>query len=92
MKEAKSEKLDKAPGSDGFPAAFFQTCWDVIKFDVWAAIRNFFRSGRLIKEANYTIITLIPKTETADRPHLYICSMIGRANQGMSLFIASQKS
>lgn len=34
---------------------------------MWAAIRNFFRSGRLIKEDHHTIITLIPKTETADR-------------------------
>ena len=25
---------DKAPGPDGFPMAFFQTCWDVIKADL----------------------------------------------------------
>ena len=51
----------KAPGSDGFGASFFQDHWVVIKEHLCAAIKDFFRSGKLLKEVNHTLITLIPK-------------------------------
>jgi hypothetical protein len=31
---------DKAPGPDGFSGAFFKTCWDTIKVDIMAVIKN----------------------------------------------------
>ena len=34
---------DKAPGPDGFPMAFFQACWDVIKLDLMEIFQVFLR-------------------------------------------------
>ena len=51
----------KAPGSDGFGASFFQDHWVVIRDLLCVAIKDFFRSGKLLKEVNHTLITLIPK-------------------------------
>ena len=33
---------DKAPGPNGFPMAFFQACWDVIKSDLMEIFSSFF--------------------------------------------------
>jgi hypothetical protein len=33
---------DKAPGSDGFTMAFFQSCWGVVKHDVLVFFFFFF--------------------------------------------------
>lgn len=43
---------DKAPGPDGFSAGFFQKCFSIVHEDVWLAIRNFFRSGKMMKVPN----------------------------------------
>jgi len=51
----------KAPGSDGFGASLYQDNWVVIRGLLCAAIKDFFRSGKLLKEVNHTLITLIPK-------------------------------
>ena len=32
----------KAPGPDGFPIAFFQTCWAIIKTDLLVVFQYFF--------------------------------------------------
>ena len=36
---------DKAPGLDGFPMAFFQACWDVIKSDLMEIFQVHFERG-----------------------------------------------
>jgi len=51
----------KAPGSDGFGASFFQDHWVIIQDLLCTAIKDFFHSGKLLKEVNHTLITLIPK-------------------------------
>ncbi|XP_062089424.1 uncharacterized protein LOC133795956 [Humulus lupulus] len=51
----------KALGSDGFNSAFFQKHWDLIGDEVSGAILSFLENGKLLKELNATIITLIPK-------------------------------
>jgi hypothetical protein len=51
----------KAPGPDGYNAAFFQKAWPIVGHDVIAAIKNFFRSGKLLKKVNSTIVALVPK-------------------------------
>ena len=33
---------DKSPGPDGFPMAFFQACWGILKPDLMAVFRHFF--------------------------------------------------
>jgi hypothetical protein len=51
----------KAPGPDGFLAGFYHKAWPVIGEDVTDAILEFFSTGKLLKEVNATIITLVPK-------------------------------
>nr|GFA35420.1 putative RNA-directed DNA polymerase, eukaryota, reverse transcriptase zinc-binding domain protein [Tanacetum cinerariifolium] len=62
---------DKAPGLDGFTAAFFKEAWNVIAIDVTHAVREFFRNGTLLKELNHTIIALIPKVKSPSRVNDY---------------------
>lgn len=56
---------NKAPGPDGFSAKFYMAAWDIIGVEVTLAIQDFFRTWRLLKSVNTTIITLIPKSKTA---------------------------
>jgi hypothetical protein len=51
----------KAPGKDGFPARFYQRHWGIFKEDITAAVKEFFRSGKMPEGINDTIIVLIPK-------------------------------
>ncbi|OMO55679.1 reverse transcriptase [Corchorus capsularis] len=53
----------KSPGPDGFNGMFFQRHWNLIKDDICRMVRNFFRSGKLLKEMNATEIVLIPKVK-----------------------------
>ncbi|XP_073129130.1 uncharacterized protein [Henckelia pumila] len=54
---------DKAPGPDGFGAAFFKKAWGTVGGDVIAAVSEFFRSGKLLKQWNHASIALVPKTD-----------------------------
>ncbi|XP_021996282.1 uncharacterized protein LOC110893484 [Helianthus annuus] len=55
---------DKAPGPDGYTAAFYKHAWPIIGQDVASAIMDFFSSGKLLKELNSTLIVLILKKPT----------------------------
>ena len=52
---------NKAPGPDGFNACFFKDTWNITGPLVVQAVREFFETGELLKEANATIIALLPK-------------------------------
>ncbi|KAK4383215.1 hypothetical protein Sango_2797700 [Sesamum angolense] len=52
---------DKAPGPDGFSSGFFKAAWPVVGEEVSNAIIEFFKTGRLLKQLNATLLTLIPK-------------------------------
>ena len=52
---------DKAPGLDGFPIAFFQVCWEVVKEDIMKIFREFHTEGKFEASLNPTFISLIPK-------------------------------
>ncbi|GJZ55432.1 RNA-directed DNA polymerase, eukaryota, reverse transcriptase zinc-binding domain protein [Tanacetum coccineum] len=54
---------DKAPGPDGFTAVFFKKSWNIVGSDVCEAIKEFFRSNKLLGEVNATLITLVPKIQ-----------------------------
>ncbi|KAL0420749.1 UNVERIFIED_CONTAM: hypothetical protein Slati_3097800 [Sesamum latifolium] len=54
----------KAPGLDGYSSGFFKAAWPIIREEVTRAIMEFFRTGRLLKQVNSTLISLIPKVNT----------------------------
>ncbi|KAL0404396.1 UNVERIFIED_CONTAM: hypothetical protein Sradi_2080400 [Sesamum radiatum] len=51
----------KAPGPDGYSSGFFKAVWPVVGEEVTRAIMEFFRTGRLLKQVNSTLISLISK-------------------------------
>uniref|UniRef100_A0A803Q8H2 Reverse transcriptase domain-containing protein n=1 Tax=Cannabis sativa TaxID=3483 RepID=A0A803Q8H2_CANSA len=51
----------KSPGLDGFGSGFYKSLWSNIGDDVSVAVLDFFASGRLPKDLNETVISLIPK-------------------------------
>ena len=53
--------VNKSPGPDGFGSLFFRECWGSIGNDVWGAVDEFFRRGKLLKQFNATFVALIPK-------------------------------
>ncbi|KAL2906483.1 hypothetical protein RDABS01_005193 [Bienertia sinuspersici] len=55
---------DKAPGLDGYNSWFFKEAWSVVGQDVIRAIREFFSSGKLLKEVSVTTLTMVPKVQT----------------------------
>ncbi|VFQ98410.1 unnamed protein product [Cuscuta campestris] len=52
---------DKAPGRDGFTAAFFKSKWNIVGQSLCEAVEEFFRSGKLLKQINHATVSLIPK-------------------------------
>nr|GFA63452.1 hypothetical protein [Tanacetum cinerariifolium] len=50
-----------ALGLDGYMVAFFKKAWDIIEDDIVEAVCEFFTNGKIPKELNHTIISLIPK-------------------------------
>lgn len=58
---------DKVSGPDGFTKEFFVAAWKVIGQDFITAIQSFFLFGFLPSGINATILSLIPKTENAEK-------------------------
>ncbi|WMV07828.1 hypothetical protein MTR67_001213 [Solanum verrucosum] len=54
---------DKALGIDGFNAYFFKYTWKTIKEDIIDAVQSFFKTGKIYKPVNCTLVTLIPKVQ-----------------------------
>ena len=52
----------KAPGPDGFPALFYKEFWPIVGNTVTCAVTAFFTNGCLPKDANDSLIVLIPKS------------------------------
>ena len=73
-----SMKAYKSYGLDGYPLAFFQLFWELIKMDLLRVAHDFFKNGKLIKQLNKNFIALIPKVKDLEvlsdfRP-IYICN------------------
>jgi hypothetical protein len=51
----------KAPGSDGFPAMFYQVHWDLVENDVRNAVRSFLGGADIPEGLCDSVIVLIPK-------------------------------
>ncbi|KAL8124533.1 hypothetical protein AgCh_012252 [Apium graveolens] len=54
---------DKASGLNGYSALFFKKAWVVIGEDVCQAVKEFFVTGKLLKEVNATLLALNPKMD-----------------------------
>ncbi|KAL0289021.1 UNVERIFIED_CONTAM: hypothetical protein Sangu_2632900, partial [Sesamum angustifolium] len=52
---------DKALGLDGYSSGFFKAAWLIVGEEMIKAIMEFFHSGKILKQLNATLITLIPK-------------------------------
>ena len=61
--EATIKKMvdDKALGPDGFTTNLFHACWDWLKEEVWALVKDSRKKGSILKALNVTFLTLIPK-------------------------------
>lgn len=46
---------DRAPGPDGYSAGFFRHSWETVGGDVSAAVKEFFESGRLLRQLPHTL-------------------------------------
>ncbi|KAJ0855829.1 putative RNA-directed DNA polymerase transcription factor bZIP family [Helianthus annuus] len=54
---------EKAPGPDGYTAKFFKAAWGIIGEDIVDAVLEFFINGKILKEINATIISVVPKVK-----------------------------
>ncbi|XP_074301022.1 uncharacterized protein LOC141632369 [Silene latifolia] len=67
------------PGLDGFSAGFFKSAWPIIAQDFCKAVAHFFHSNHMSKQANSTLISLIPKKATpsavTDYRHISCCTV-----------------
>ncbi|KAK4391361.1 hypothetical protein Sango_1913900 [Sesamum angolense] len=81
IKEALFEIDDEsAPGPDGYTSAFFKAAWPVIGQAISEAIGEFFRTGKLLKQVNATLLALILKvnlpTQVSDYRPIACCNVI----------------
>jgi exonuclease III len=58
-----SANMEAAPGHDGFNHAFYRDAWAIINKDMLKMLNDVLKHGRLLREFNSTLITMIPKKE-----------------------------
>ncbi|KAL0313681.1 UNVERIFIED_CONTAM: hypothetical protein Scaly_2910900 [Sesamum calycinum] len=54
-------EVESAPGPDGYTSAFYRAAWPVIGQGMFEAVGEFFRTGKILKQINTTLLALIPK-------------------------------
>ncbi|KAL2223899.1 UNVERIFIED_CONTAM: hypothetical protein Sindi_2986700 [Sesamum indicum] len=71
---------DKAPGPDGYSSGFYKNAWPMVGQEVTKAVLEFFSTGKLLKQINSTILTVIPKvhspTSVADFRPISCCNVL----------------
>ena len=65
----------KAPGSDGFTVDFFQSCWDLIKEEIWEVVEESRNTRQVLTSFNATFLSLIPKEHGANFPRKFKASI-----------------
>jgi hypothetical protein len=60
-KVVKEMPANKAPGLDGFNGAFYKSCWEIIKHDIYQLCDKFVSGKVQLTALNSSFITLIPK-------------------------------
>lgn len=58
---------NKSLGPDSYTGEFFRSTWDIVGEDVTAAVKEFFKSGKILRQCNATAVTLIPKKTAAEK-------------------------
>ncbi|XP_074313550.1 uncharacterized protein LOC141648729 [Silene latifolia] len=53
----------KSHGYDWFSTGFYKSAWPVVGDDFTKDVQAFFQTGKLAKQANVTVLTLIPKKD-----------------------------
>jgi hypothetical protein len=56
---------NKAPSLDGFPAEFYQACWDMTKSDLITLFMDFHVGNLPLHSLNFGTIILLPKCREA---------------------------
>ncbi|KAL2235283.1 UNVERIFIED_CONTAM: hypothetical protein Sindi_1260500 [Sesamum indicum] len=57
---------DKTPGPDGYSSGFFKAAWPIVGQEVSFVVLEFFRTGRLLKQINTTLLALILESVPSD--------------------------
>lgn len=57
--------VGKAPRPNGFIVEFLKHSWDIVGASVIMAVKDFFVTGKLLREINTTILALVPKIPNA---------------------------
>lgn len=58
---------EKSPGPDGYGSFFIKFAWPIISDDIFLAVQEFFKSGKLLKQWNHVVIALIPKSDASNK-------------------------
>eukprot|EP00253_Pinus_taeda_P015314 PITA_15314 len=70
----------KAPGPDGFNVHFFKACWHIVKQDILNVVEDSTGSKTILKALNTSIISLIPKQDSAQTADKYrpidLCNVV----------------
>jgi hypothetical protein len=70
----------KALGLNGFTTEFFDSCWPMLREEVWQLVEESRSSGKFLPTLNATFLTLIPKEERVTNLRNFkpitLCNMI----------------
>lgn len=55
------------PGSNGYGSKFFKHAWDTVQPGFVVAVQEFFRTEKMLRRWNHTVIALVPKSMYASR-------------------------
>ena len=82
---------DKSPRSDGFPMAFFQTRWAIVRYDRMKVLHSFHGLGSFEKSFNATFLALIPKkTATVEVKDFRPISLVGGVYKILAKLLANR--
>uniref|UniRef100_A0A803QAN8 Reverse transcriptase domain-containing protein n=1 Tax=Cannabis sativa TaxID=3483 RepID=A0A803QAN8_CANSA len=73
---------NKAPAPDGFFSFFFHDNWELVGEDVYRAVSSFLSSGKILKEINSTILTMIATKILCSRLKWILPDLISKSQGG----------
>lgn len=54
---------NRSPGPDGYTLEFFRAAWGVVCEQMIGVVQKFFVTGKLLRDINATLFTLVPKCQ-----------------------------